>query len=69
MSKRKVGQITLKKIGDKWAACISGTPQELFNSFISAERMVRKLRGKYGRRQYEYKNLKKSNKRRKRKRR
>lgn len=59
MVKGKVGQITVKKIGNKWAACISGTPQELFNSFVKAVDKVEKLRDKYGRRHYEYKNCKK----------
>lgn len=55
MVKRKVGQITVKRVGEKWAACISGTPQELYNSFKSAESMVKKLRKKHGRRHYKYK--------------
>jgi len=50
--KRKVGQITVKKVGNKYAACISGTPQELKNSFEAAEKIVEKLRKKYGRRHY-----------------
>ena len=49
---KKVGQITIKKIGNKWAACISGTPKELYNSFKQAEKMVEKLRTKHGRRHY-----------------
>ena len=53
VNKKKVGQITVKKIGDKFAACISGTPQELFNSFILAKKMVEELRKKHGRRNYE----------------
>jgi len=51
--KKKVGQITIKKVGKKWAACISGTPQELFNSFNKALEEVEGLRKKYGRRHYE----------------
>lgn len=54
MVKKKVGQITVKKIGSKWAACISGTPQELFNSFRLAVDKVEKLRKKHGRRHYIY---------------
>ena len=54
MGNKKVGQITIKKVGRKFAACISGTPQELFNSFKMAEEAVEKLRSKHGRRHYEY---------------
>lgn len=54
--KNKVGQITIKKIGKKYAVCISGTPQELFNSFLAAKKMVYYLREKYGRRNYEHNN-------------
>jgi len=57
--KKKVGQITIKRIGDKFAACISGTPQELYNSFKLAESKVEKLRNRYGRRHYEYHKKKK----------
>ena len=55
MVKRKIGQITVKRVGNKWAACISGTPEELFNSFKLAEKEVEKMREKYGRRHYKYK--------------
>lgn len=58
MVKKKVGQITVKKVGNKYAACISGTPQQLFNSFVLAVKKVEKLREKYGRRHYDYKNKK-----------
>lgn len=58
MVNKKIGQITVKKIGNKWAACISGTPQELFNSFKLAEKIVEKLRKKYGRKHYKYKKRK-----------
>ena len=58
MGKKKIGQITVKRIGNKWAACISGTPQELYNSFKLAERTVEKLREKHGRRHYRYKKKK-----------
>lgn len=54
MVRKKVGQITVKRIGKKYAACISGTPQELFNSFMLAVKKVEKLREKHGRRHYEY---------------
>ena len=46
--KKKVGQITIKKIGKKYAVCISGTPQELKNSWSSADLIAKKLRKKYG---------------------
>lgn len=52
---KKIGQITIKRIGNKWAACISGTPQELKNTFELAEKSVEKLRKKHGRRNYKYK--------------
>lgn len=55
---KKIGQITVKRIGRKWAACISGTPQELFNTFKLAEKVVEKLREKHGRRCYRYKKRK-----------
>jgi len=61
---KKIGQITIKKIGKKYAACISGTPQELKNSFELAEQVVISLREKYGRRNYKY-SKKKSKKKRK----
>ena len=48
----KIGQITVKKIGKKFAACISGTPQQLFDTFVMAESVVEKLRKKHGRRNY-----------------
>ena len=57
---RKIGQITLKKIGKKWAVCISGTPQELLNTAKLAEKAIKKLRVKYGRRNYKYKRKRKS---------
>lgn len=58
MAKKKIGQIgqiTIKRIGDKFSVCISGTPQELFNSYKLAERAIKKLRVKHGRRNYCYK--------------
>ena len=58
MVKKKIGQITLKRIGKKWAVCISGTPQELVNTDKLAEKAVAKLRVKYGRRNYKYKSKK-----------
>ena len=57
---RKIGQITLKRIGKKWAICISGTPQELVNTAKLAEKAIKKLRAKYGRRNYKYKRKRKS---------
>ena len=58
MVKKKVGQITTKHIGDKVAVCISGTPQQLFDTFKKAEEALEKLRDKYGRRHYKYKKKK-----------
>lgn len=57
---KKIGQITIKRIGTKWAVCISGTPQELLNTLKLAEKSVAKLRAKYGRRNYKYKRKKKN---------
>lgn len=54
-----IGQITIKRIGSRYAACISGDPQELFNTFKKAEELVEKLRSRHGRRHYEYDNHKK----------
>lgn len=48
----KIGQITVKRIGKKYAACISETPEELFDTFMRAKKGVEKLRLKYGRRIY-----------------
>ena len=62
MAKRKIGQITVKKIGNRWAACISGTPQELFDTFKLAESKVEKMRKKCGRRHYKYKKKRKKKK-------
>lgn len=58
-NKKGIGQITIKKVGKKWAVCISGTPQELYNSFKMAEHFVEKLRKKHGRKHYSYKKKKK----------
>jgi len=63
VKKKVVGQITIKRIGDRLAVCISGTPQELFNTAKLAEKAAGKLREKYGRRHYEYDNKKKCKKR------
>jgi len=54
MARKKIGQITIKKIGSTYAACISGTPKELFNTFKKAEKEVKKMREKLGRRHYKY---------------
>lgn len=61
MVKKKIGQITIKQIGNKWAACISGTPMELKNTFELAENVAKKLRKKHGRRHYEYNKKRKCN--------
>lgn len=58
MVKMKIGQITIKRVGRKFAACISGTPQKLFDNFNKAEKEVVILRVKYGRRNYKYKKKK-----------
>ncbi len=55
---KKIGQITIKRIGKKYAVCISGTPQELLNTVKLAEKAVSKLRSKYGRRNYKYRKRK-----------
>ncbi len=47
MMVKKIGQITIKKIGRKFAVCISGTPQELRNSWSSANALATRLRKKY----------------------
>ena len=56
---KKIGQITIKKIGKKFAVCISGTPMELKNTWAVAESVANKLREKYGRRVYFSKKIKK----------
>lgn len=58
MARKKVGQITIKRIGDRWAVCIAGNPQEIKNTFELAEKVVKKLRKRYGRRHYEYNKMK-----------
>ena len=55
----KIGQITIKKIGKKYATCISGTPQKLFKSFKTAEIEIKKMRKRVGRRHYQSKRHKK----------
>ena len=53
MKKRRViGQITIKRIGNCYAACISGDPDSLHRSHEEAERKVALLRAKHGRRHY-----------------
>lgn len=58
VKKKGIGQITIKRVGDRLAVCIGGTPQELFNTFKLAKKAIGKLRAKHGRRNYDY-NLKK----------
>lgn len=51
--KKKIGQITIKKIGSCFAVCIGGTPYKICgNTPKSAECEAEKLREKYGRRHY-----------------
>lgn len=59
MVNRKIGQITVKRVGNKWAACISGTPEELYNSFKLAEKKVNEMRDEHGRRHCGYNGNKK----------
>lgn len=61
MKKKKIGQITIKKIGKKFAVCISGTPEQLYPTMEKAEMMAYDLRKKHGRRCY-YKKRKKKKK-------
>ncbi len=49
---KKLGQITVKKVGKKYAVCISGTPEELKNSLEAAVKVANVLREKHGRRVY-----------------
>lgn len=56
--KKRLGQITIKKVGDKFAICIAGTPQELKNSLHMAIDFANGLREKHGRRVYEKGNKK-----------
>lgn len=46
----KVGQITVKKIGKRFAVCISGNPERIEEVMERAEKYANKLRKKYGRR-------------------
>lgn len=62
--KRVIGQITIKRIGNCYAACISGTPQKILKSYREAEVIVEKLRKKHGRRHYQKVNNKKKCKKR-----
>jgi len=57
-----IGQITIKRIGNKFSACISGSPQKIFDTFHKAEEEVEKMRMKYGRRHYKYKKNKRKSK-------
>lgn len=49
-SKKRIGQITTRKIGNKWVVCISGDPVIIFKSYINAQIKANSLREKYGRR-------------------
>lgn len=49
-SSKKVGQITIRKVGERFCVCIGGTPQSLHETFNDAERLVFGLRKKHGRR-------------------
>lgn len=53
--RKKIGQITIKRIGKKYSVCISGTPVKLFDYFSNAEREIIRIRKKFGRRHYGYK--------------
>ena len=48
--KLKIGQITIQKVGDKFAVCISGSPEKLESILEKAEKYANKLRKKHGRR-------------------
>ncbi len=48
--KERIGQITIKKIGKKFAVCISGTPEELKDTWMEANKIANKLRERHGRR-------------------
>jgi len=52
---KKIGQITIKRVGKQYAVCISGDPQEIFTTLKMAECKIGKLRDKHGRRNYKYK--------------
>ncbi len=58
VKKKQIGQITIKRVGDRLAVCIGGTPQELFNIPKLAEKAAGKLRKKHGRRHYKYNKMK-----------
>lgn len=45
-----VGQITIRRLGEKYCVCIGGTPQQIYTMIDDANKMVIKLRKKYGRR-------------------
>lgn len=51
MKRRKVGQITIKRVGKKYAVCIAGTPERMFTSKERAMHCLCGLRKKYGRRE------------------
>jgi len=47
---KEIGQITVRRIGDKFAICISGSPERIEKAMINAEKYANRLRKKYGRR-------------------
>lgn len=49
-NRNSIGQITVKKIGKVYAVCISGTPKELYHTYLKAEEIADNIREKYGRR-------------------
>lgn len=61
--RKKIGQITVKKIGKIYAVCISGTPRELLNTYLKAEEIADKIREKFGRRRKRLKHKKKKRRR------
>lgn len=46
----KIGQITVKRMGNKFIVCVSGNPKRIENYLDRAEREANKLRLKYGKR-------------------
>ncbi len=60
VKKSKIGQITIKKIGRKFAVCISGTPEQIYDTLERAEDGIEKLRNLHGRRHYKHHKVKRA---------
>lgn len=47
---KKIGQVTIRSIGNKFIVCISGNPKKIENTIRKAEALANKIRKKQGKR-------------------